>query len=288
MDVPGLLEGPADGPDAPVHHVGRAHDVASGGRLIERLLLQRLDGLVVEDIAVLIHQPVLPVGCIGIERHVRHHADIRHLRLDGAHRPADQIFRIPGLAGVLGAPLVRGVGKQRDGGNAQIARFGHGLHQPVDGHALHAGHGGHGLSAVFPLDDEDRPDQVIGRQHGFAHEAARPFLAPGASGPSRRIGRVRMRCHDKSPKKYHSRGRKAPKARRCQLTKRSRPLRECARLNDNTCSARRAQGRNENDSCAPCWPPAPAPWRRCRRPSCAPRARKPPFCQTMPKGRPSP
>src|SRR3546814_6943566 len=60
----------ADRADAAVHHVRRRDDVGAGARLVQRLPDQYLDRLVVEDIARIVDQPVLPVAGIGIERDV--------------------------------------------------------------------------------------------------------------------------------------------------------------------------------------------------------------------------
>ena len=84
--------------DAAIHHVGWRDDVAAGLGLHQRLLDQHLDGLVVEDLAA-VHQAVMAVAGVGIERHVAHDADVRHRLLDGAHGPADEIVGIERLAG---------------------------------------------------------------------------------------------------------------------------------------------------------------------------------------------
>ena len=45
----------------------------------------------------------MPVGVVGVERHVEQHADLRHRRLDRPRRPADEVLRVPrlGRLGVL-------------------------------------------------------------------------------------------------------------------------------------------------------------------------------------------
>ena len=79
-----------------------------------------------------IHQPVMAVAGIGVERHVAHDADVRHRRLDGAHRPADQIVGVERLAGIRGAQSWVVFGKQRDGRNAELGGFLGLLHRQID------------------------------------------------------------------------------------------------------------------------------------------------------------
>ena len=65
MNQPGILEGMADGADAPVHHVrGRDH-VGAGVGMRARLADQGLDGQIVDEVARLIEHAVLAVGGEG-------------------------------------------------------------------------------------------------------------------------------------------------------------------------------------------------------------------------------
>ena len=93
----GIVEGLADAGDAAVHHVGRADDVAAGLGLHDGLAAQCLDGLVVED-PIALHDAVVAVRGIGIERDVAEDADLRHGGLDRAACPADEIALVEGLA----------------------------------------------------------------------------------------------------------------------------------------------------------------------------------------------
>ena len=158
--------------------------MAARARLIERLADENLDGFVVDDF-VADHQPVLTVAGVGIERHIGHHADFGHFGDDGAHSTADEIVLVQRLAAGLVAKARVSVGKQGKRGNAQIARLHGGAHRLVNGQALNARHGADRLTLALSLDDENRPDQIIGRDHVFAHEAAGPLgaaQAPGAMG----------------------------------------------------------------------------------------------------------
>ena len=168
------VERAADGADPPVHHVGRRDDVAAGVRLDERLLDQHLDGLVVEDLAVP-QQAVMAVAGIGIERDVAQHADIGHFLLDGADGAADEVFRIEGLGAGLVAKSRLGIGKQGEAGDVEPRRpFGvaHGL---VDRNPLHPRHRADRDALPLAVDDEQRPDQVVGGEHVLPHHAPRPF-----------------------------------------------------------------------------------------------------------------
>ena len=99
--MPRLFQRRADGADAAIHHVGRRDDVAAGLDLHQGLAHQCLDGGVIVHIAVA-DQPVMAMRCVGIQRHVAQHADLRHRRLDGAHGAADQVVAVQRLAAVIG------------------------------------------------------------------------------------------------------------------------------------------------------------------------------------------
>ena len=89
------------------------------------------------------------------------------------------------LAAVVGAQLRVGVGKQRDGRNAERDGLLGGGHREVDAQPLDARHRRHRHALVAALDDEDRPDQVGGRQRVLGHQPARPAglaVAPHAHG----------------------------------------------------------------------------------------------------------
>ena len=111
-----------DRPDAAVHHVRGGHDIAAGLGLQQGLLHKNGNGWIIDDLAIF-HKPVMAMAGVGIERHVAHDADFRHRRLDGAHRPADQIVLVKGLAGIGGPQRLAGVWKQGDEGNAQGGGF---------------------------------------------------------------------------------------------------------------------------------------------------------------------
>ena len=140
--------------------------------------------LVVDDLAAA-HQAVVAVAGVGIERHVEQHADVEAGLADGARGPADEVVGIVRLAAVVGAQLRVGVGKQRHGRNAQRDGLLGCGHREVDAQAIDARHGRHRHALVAALDDEDRPDQIGGRQRVLGHQPSRPAglaVAPHAYG----------------------------------------------------------------------------------------------------------
>ena len=73
---PARFERVADRADAAVHHVRRRDDVGAGLGVRQRLLDQRLDGLVVDHVAGVVDQAVLAVRGVRIERDVGDHAEL--------------------------------------------------------------------------------------------------------------------------------------------------------------------------------------------------------------------
>ena len=144
---------------------------APGLRLHQRLAHQRLERLVVGDFRAA-QQAVVSVTGVGVERDVEDDADVEAGGLHGARRAADEVLRIERLARVLGAQLRLGIGKQRDGGDAEP----HGLlgagDDVVDRQPLDAGHGGDRHALVGSLDHEQRPDQIVDAQPMLGDEAA--------------------------------------------------------------------------------------------------------------------
>ena len=96
----GLFQPGTNGADAPVHHVGRRDDVATGRHLHQALLHQDIDRRVIVHIAVA-QYAVMAVAGIGIQRHVAQYADFRDGRLDGAHRAAHQVVGVQRFAAVI-------------------------------------------------------------------------------------------------------------------------------------------------------------------------------------------
>ena len=160
----------------------------------QRLPDQHRDGLVVDDLAAA-QQPVMAVAGVGIERHVAQDADLGHLLLDRADRPADQIVRVErlacrprraasdrcrGRARGTGCRASRRARPRAPPGRPKAAR------RPASRRPARA--------RSLPVDNEQRPDQVVGGEHALAHHAPRPFglaVAPHAGGEVERAPRVR-------------------------------------------------------------------------------------------------
>ena len=174
VEESGRVQRLADGADAAVHHVRRRDDVAAGFGLHQRLPHQYRDRLVVEDPAVL-DQPVMAVAGEGIERDVAEHAEIGKFLLDRAHRLAHEVIGVERLRAVLVAQGRLGIGKQRDAGDVQFHRALGVAHGLIDGEPVDAGHRGDGGALVVAVDHEQRPDQIVGGEHVFAHQPPRPF-----------------------------------------------------------------------------------------------------------------
>ena len=150
------------------------------------LLHQDLDRLVVDDRAVA-QQAVMTVAGIGIERDVAEDADLRHLFLDRANGATDQVVRIERLAAVLVAPLGIGVGEQRDARDGELGRPFGVAHRLIDRQPLDARHGGDRDPRLGPIDEEQRPDQIVGGQDILAHQPPRPLRFAVAARAGREV-----------------------------------------------------------------------------------------------------
>ena len=124
----------ADGADAPIHHVGRRDDIASGLSLDQRLAHEHFERFVICDIVV-DQKTVMAVAGVGIERHVAENADLRNCLLDRPHGAADQIAGVRGFAAILDRERRVGVGKERDDRNAELGRFFGSIDREIDGQA---------------------------------------------------------------------------------------------------------------------------------------------------------
>ena len=155
---------------------------------------QRLERLVVGDLGAA-HQAVVSVVRVGIERDVKHDADVEAGVFDGARRPADEIVRIERLARVFGAQLRLGVGKERDGRDAELQPPARRLRRFVDGEPLDAGHGGDRHALLLALDDEQRPDQVVDAEADARRRGAATTACDGVGASERAESLMRPRQH---------------------------------------------------------------------------------------------
>jgi hypothetical protein len=176
----------ADGADAPVHHVGRRDHVDAGLRLVQRLAHQHRHGFVVRHVAVADH-PVMAVVGIRVQRHVADQAQIGECPLQHPRGVADQVFRVAGLGALGVLARGRGGGKQRHRRHPQLGHRRHMLDQPIQRDPVDTGHRADRGDEALPLDDEDRPDQVIDRQAVLGHQPACPGVAAVAAHADRWI-----------------------------------------------------------------------------------------------------
>ena len=138
--MPVHFERAADHADAAIHHVGRRDNVGTGICLINRLIDQHRHGIVVQDIARVVDQPVLPMRGIRVERYVGQHADLIAMRgLDGADGLAHQIVGVQRFGSVVAAFVAGRIRKQGNARNAQSNRFTSALDDPVYRPARYAG-----------------------------------------------------------------------------------------------------------------------------------------------------
>jgi len=191
IGVPVHLQRHADRLDPPVHHVGWGDDVSARFCLVERLIDQYRHGIVIHHIAGIIHQPVLPVRGIGIERDIGEDAHIIAARITNrADRAAHQIVRVERFLSIVAAPVGRCVGEQRHAGDSQVhclpGAFGDSIHRP----ARDAGQGRNRLFHAGPCGDEQRPDQVRRGEHIFAVQRTAPAAGTGAAQAQIGVGSI--------------------------------------------------------------------------------------------------
>ncbi len=129
---------------------------------------------------------------IGVQRHIAQNAHFGHLAFDLAGGLAHQVFRVQGFAAVGRSERRVRVGEERDHRNFQLRSFSGSGHRMIHAEALHARHGGHGVASIVAILDEDRPDEIMGRQAVFGHQIAGPGRFPVAPHAVRR--KARRRC----------------------------------------------------------------------------------------------
>ena len=117
------------------------------------------------------------------------HADIGTAALRSRGCAADEVVRIEGFAPVLGAQLRVGVGKERDGRDAEGRGLLGGRDGEVDGQALDAGHRGDTAPACHaPSMMKIGQIRSLGGERVLGHQSSRPWRAPVAAHAHRREG----------------------------------------------------------------------------------------------------
>ena len=128
---------------------------------------------------------------IGIERDVAEDADLRHLFLDRPNGATDQVVRIERLAALLVAPRGIGIREQRDARDGELGRPFGVPHRLIDRKPLDARHRGNRDPRFGPVNQEQRPDQIVGGQEILAHQPPRPLgfsVAARAGGEVETLG----------------------------------------------------------------------------------------------------
>ena len=172
--MPLFVQPVADGADAAVHHVGGGDDIGAGAGLDERLFDEDRDGLVVEDVAVLVQQAVMAVAGEGIEGDVAGDADFGGCGLHGLDDGGDEAFGVDGFVAAFVLLFGIDVREDGDGGDAQFAGADGGLGRFIDVQSVDAGHGFHRDAGFLAVVDDHAPDDVVGAGLRLAAEPARP------------------------------------------------------------------------------------------------------------------
>ena len=136
--------------------------------------------LVVDD-ALALHQAVVSMAGVRVERDVGDETELRKLLLDRAARPANEIALVERLAAVLVLQVGLGEGEERERRHAQFDGARGLPDRLVDADPFDARHRRHADARLFAVDEKKRPDQIVGRQHMFAHQSAAPFRLPVAA-----------------------------------------------------------------------------------------------------------
>ena len=177
-----VVERAANGGHAAVHHVGRRHDVGAGLGVADRHLGEQFERHVVDDLAVL-HHPAMAVVHVLAQADVGDHDQVGCLVFDGAHGELHDALGVVGAA--RRRVLVRGDAEQQHRRNAETLDLAHLGQQVADRELLATGHRGDRPLDVLSVRDEQRVDEVVGREGRLAHHATqrgRTSHAPHAIG----------------------------------------------------------------------------------------------------------
>ena len=142
---------------------------------------QRLDRLVVGDIAVLVEQAVLTMAGERIQRDIGDHAERRELRLECPHGTLHETVLAPRLARVVRLCVVRRDRKQRHRRYAEGHQLLGFAQQHVDSQAFDVGHRSDRFAHRAAFTDEQRLDQIVDGEPVLAHQAPRERVASHAT-----------------------------------------------------------------------------------------------------------
>ena len=184
----GFIQGSANRANTSIHHVGWGNDVSAGAGLDKGLLDQDGDGFVVEDIAVLVEQPVMAVAGEGIERDIASYADFRCCGLHRLDDCRDEPFQVDGF--VAAVILLRGVDmrENRNRRDAEFAGADGGLGGFIDIQAVDARHRLHRDARFLAVMDDHAPDNIVRAGFCFPHKPPGPVMLTNATEAGARKG----------------------------------------------------------------------------------------------------
>ena len=158
---------------------------------------------------MLAHEPVVAVAGVGVERDVGDEAEFGEFLLDRPAGAADEVALVVGLGPVLVLEMRLGVGEEGDRGDVELHRALGLAHRLVDAEPLDARHCRNGHAGLLALDQEQRPDEVVGGQHLLADQPPRPFRLAVAAGP---VGEVEAMGFDDAGRLVHGFRTPSPRA----------------------------------------------------------------------------
>jgi len=135
---------------------------------------------IVQHITLIVDQSVLSMRGKRIESHIGNDAEPRKFLFDSSHRRLRDTVRVPGFARIQSLFLLRSDREQGNGRNLEAYQRLAFVQQLIDGQAFDARHGRDGLPLATALDHENRVDQRVHAQVGFAHQTPGKFIAAHA------------------------------------------------------------------------------------------------------------
>ena len=135
-------------------------------------LRQHRDGFVVEDIAAVVDQAVLPVAGVGVERDVGHHAEFGKILFQRGNHARHQAIRIVGFARIQTLQRRIDHRKDRHHRDPQLHALLGILEQQVQSLALHPRHGLHILDFVAAFQHENRVDEICRCEYMLTHQVS--------------------------------------------------------------------------------------------------------------------
>ena len=162
-----VVERLPDRADAPVHHVGRRHEVGAGFRVRQGRLDQPRHGRVVDHVLA-VQDAAVAVRGVFAQAHVGQHQQARHAALDRPHGGLHRRARIRRLR--ADRVLVLGQAEQQHAGDAQFLRRRRLLDRLVHRQLEDPRHRADRPADVAAFAHEHGIDQAVRRQPRLAHQ----------------------------------------------------------------------------------------------------------------------